>query len=69
MPENLKNGISENMYRVSSTRFGTLHNILGIILGETKDVPDQAEKGVPADYDMIIADYAKDMKAQLGMEV
>ena len=62
-------GISENMYRVSSTGFGTLHNILGMILGETKDVPDQAEKGVPADYNLIIADYAKDMKALLGMAV
>ena len=67
VPENLKNGISENMYRVSSTGFGTLHNILGMILDETKEVPDQAEKGVPEDYDLIIADYAKDTKAQLGM--
>jgi len=40
-----------------------------MILGETKEVPDQAEKGVPADYDQIIADYAKDMKARLSMEV
>ena len=67
VPENLKNGISENMYRVSSTGFGTLHNLLGMILDETKEVPDQAEKGVPEDYDLIIADYAKDTKAQLGM--
>ena len=69
VPENLKNGISENMYRVSSIGFGTLHNILGMILGEAKDVPDQAEKGVPEDYDLIIADYAKDAKARLSMEV
>ncbi len=58
-----------DMYRVTSAGFGTLHNILGMILGETKEVPDQAEKGVPADYDQIIADYAKDMKARLSMEV
>ena len=69
VPENLKDGIIDNLYKVSATGFGTLHNILGIFLGETKEVPDQAEKGVPADYDLIIADYAKDMKAKLGMAV
>ena len=67
VPQNLKDGISDNMYRMSTAGFGTLHNILGTLLGETKDVPDLDEKGVPADSILIIQDYAKDMKAELGM--
>ena len=58
---------SPALFLPSSTGFGTLHNLLGMILDETKEVPDQAEKGVPEDNDLIIADYAKDTKAQLGM--
>ena len=66
-PEDIKESIRDNMDRMVTSGFSAIHNVIGLLLGEEPHaVPDQDDL-VPANYKMILEDYANEAKRQLGL--
>ncbi len=66
-PENIKESIRDNMDRMVTSGFSAVHAVIGLLLGEEPhEVPDQDDL-VPANYKMILEDYAKEARFQLGL--
>ena len=67
-PEDIKESIRDNMDRMVTSGFSAVHAVIGLILGEEpQEVPDRDDL-VPANYKMILEDYAQEAKRQLGLE-
>ena len=67
-PEDIKERIRDNMDRMVTAGFSAVHAVIGLILGEEpQEVPDRDDL-VPANYKMILEDYAQEAKRQLGLE-
>ncbi|MBQ6925323.1 MAG: hypothetical protein IJQ73_11840 [Kiritimatiellae bacterium] len=66
-PENVVWRIRDNMDRVVDSGFSAVHTVIGLLLGEEpQEVPDR-DDAIPANYKMILEDYAKEAKFQLGL--
>ena len=68
--EKFKEQIRDNMERTGRSGFAMLQSILSILLGDAKmkELPDDYKAGIPANYKMIVKDYAKDTRRQLGAQ-
>lgn len=68
VPDPIADMIRHSMERVSTAGFGAFHNIIGLILGEEpKEVPDLDNTRIPVNSKMILEDYGKEARIQLGM--
>ena len=66
--EDFKEQIRNHMERTGRSGFAMLQSILSTLLGDAKmkELPDDYQAGIPANYKMIVEDYAKDTRRQLG---
>lgn len=66
-PENVVWSIRDNMDRVVDSGFSSVHTVIGLLLGEEpREVPDRNDV-IPANYQKILEDYAKEARFQLGL--
>lgn len=66
--EEFKDWVRGNMDRTSLDGFPTFHSVLSILLGdaEMKQITDDYQAVIPINYKMIVEDYAKESRRQLG---
>ena len=66
--EDFKEQIRHSMERMDRSGFTMLQSILSILLGDAKmkELPDDYKGGIPENFKMIVEDYAKDTRRQLG---
>ena len=66
--EDFKEQIRHSMERMDRSGFTMLQSILSILLGDAKmkELPDDYQAVIPTNYKMIVEDYAKDTRRQLG---
>jgi len=64
--KDFKKRVQQNMDRTATSGFAALHDILGYLLGERKQLPDDYEGELPDHFEMIIEDQAKDTRRKFG---
>ena len=66
--EKFKEQIRNHMERMDRSGFTMLQSILSTLLGDDKmkELPDDYKGGIPENFKMIVEDYAKDTRRQLG---
>lgn len=66
--EKFKEQIRDHMERTDRSGFTMLQSILSILLGDAKmkELPDDYKGVIPENFKMIVEDYAKDTRRQLG---
>ena len=66
--EKFKEQIRDHMERTDRSGFTMLQSILSILLGDAKmkELPDDYKAEIPANFKMIVEDYAKDTRRQLA---
>ena len=65
-----KEQIRDHMERTGRSGFAMLQSILSTLLGDAKmkELPDDYQAVIPTNYKMIVEDYAKDTRRQLGAQ-
>ena len=68
--EKFKEQIRNHMERMDRSGFTMLQSILSTLLGDAKmkELPDDYKGGIPENFKMIVEDYAKDTRRQLGAQ-